>query len=240
MKKIFALLLILTSSLSLFADHYAGGEITWKCHPTNPNRYKFTLRIYRACEGASILPTAESIFVRNHPNVFQISCNFVSSRVISSPGCEVNAQACVVAVGATGLYEEITYESGQVNLGNFIPHIKGWWFYYVAPCCRPSQIVNYPYPTFITPSNSLLIRSAIFPIRKDITKPFPTSPVSVNMVNSNPNSSTFLANQNIVSAQNCITSYKNSPDFLLNPLNWSEKGKKLSLIQARMTPMEIL
>ncbi len=224
MKKIFTLLLIFVSSLQLYASHYIGGEIIWKCHPANPNRYQFILRVYLACEGISTSPGAQTIFVRNHPTVSQIPCNYVMSRIISSPGCQFSPPQCISG-GTPGVYEEITYESGQVNLGNFIPHRKGWWFYYVPPCCRPAQIVNYP----LAANDGFIVRSAIFPIRKDVTQAFPTSPSIVSVTNSNPNSTlNGGANQNIVSALNCVSSYKNSPDFLLSPLNWPEKGKTIS------------
>ncbi|MBC8082241.1 MAG: gliding motility-associated C-terminal domain-containing protein [Hymenobacter sp.] len=47
---------------SASASHFQGGQLTYEAVPGVPNRYKFTLRVFRDCGGATLYPTATFTF----------------------------------------------------------------------------------------------------------------------------------------------------------------------------------
>jgi hypothetical protein len=50
----FFLIALFLNSQKVFATHLMGGEITWECvKDGSKNKYKFTVTIYRNCEGAN-------------------------------------------------------------------------------------------------------------------------------------------------------------------------------------------
>ena len=59
MKKLLLLIAVMSFSISAFATHAYGGEITWKCFTAGPNagKFKFYMNLYRDCgSGNATLP----------------------------------------------------------------------------------------------------------------------------------------------------------------------------------------
>ncbi|MBC7413131.1 MAG: hypothetical protein H7331_11845, partial [Bacteroidia bacterium] len=122
------------------ATHLAGGQITWICKSNGKYKFKFT--IYRACE-ASNAPVQSGFFlcVYNHPTLNNITVNQTSFKEISQPGCTSPLTAIKCGNNKLGAMEQYIYESGDVDLGNNIPGVNGWWFVFQTEA-RPSGIIN--------------------------------------------------------------------------------------------------
>ena len=64
MKKLLLLVALMSFSISAYATHAYGGEITWKCFSTGPNagKFKFYMTLYRDCgSGTATLPSSVAI-----------------------------------------------------------------------------------------------------------------------------------------------------------------------------------
>ena len=166
MKKIYILFLYLSLSVILLnASHLTGGEITWKCQGNGS--FKFTMKIYRDCNGISFNGTGVSLLT-NHP-IGSIPLNFVSTTDLSPQG--MGCFPCGHPDYNPGEDEEILLESGDVFL-NGTPPALGWIFYW-SSCCRNGSINNLSNPS----SAGFTIRSIMYPYNNQNTNPcFDSSP----------------------------------------------------------------
>jgi len=120
------------------ADHFLGGEITWKC--LGSGQYKFQIIYYRDCGGQ----TAPNSLMLYSSVIGLPTLNlYAYSQVDVSPdGFQANGTtACLICPAATptsfafaSLIEKITFESIPVTLPG-VPPPGGWVFWY-EDCCR--------------------------------------------------------------------------------------------------------
>lgn len=117
-----------------FSAHLMGGEVTWKA--LGGDDFRFTLVIYRDCNGLDIIDPTLDLRVWNHPTVTSITCNFVSSDDLSPECTEViggpGELDCGVGTGGgtgAGAVQKFVYQSGVVTLAG-TPPAEGWAFTY--------------------------------------------------------------------------------------------------------------
>lgn len=79
---------------SAVASHFQGGQLTYEAVPGIPNRYKFTLRVFRDCGGATLYTTATFRFRSNGCSTTgaagdpaDIVANLLGGSTIGSPYC---------------------------------------------------------------------------------------------------------------------------------------------------------
>ena len=150
MKKVIALLIVLTYSIATYATHLMGGEITWECIKSGPNTgfYVFQVKVYRDCQGIPI-DTNMNLDVHNVVGLTSIPLSWVSGTDIS-PSCDTingpNSQfSCNglnngMAGSGNGAVEEHIYRSDSIRiLGT--PDANGWHFTW-SSCCRNAAITN--------------------------------------------------------------------------------------------------
>jgi hypothetical protein len=173
--KIFLAVLLALFSLSTFASHFMGGEISWQCLPNG--NYRFVMKLYRECNGITY-GTAENITVINHPTLTTITMNLhpggnpnditdgaLDGKTELSPHCYDSAQEIhcnpAPAIPNTGAVEEwyftsdMSYPMGVYIAG--VPSAAGWIFSYTSCCRNPSvNIVN-------GSSTSWCLRAVMYP-----------------------------------------------------------------------------
>lgn len=153
-------LLLFTSlmlfSVSSFATHLLGGEITWRCHPTNGN-YIFTLRLYKEC-GTPAVGLGPNQTIQGPSGaipVTQLPGNSGLEEI--SPTCNSNTPAditsCATSVSGIGAVQVFTYE-GTTSLAGTPP--AGGWIFSWTSCCRPGTVEN-------TNSGGYFVRAIMFP-----------------------------------------------------------------------------
>ncbi|MEQ1733446.1 MAG: hypothetical protein ABL940_07220 [Bacteroidia bacterium] len=175
MKRIYTSILFLFLSLFLLQDvvasHLSGGQITWTCKSNG--KYRFKLSIYQACEGGNFSEIGlgpKDICVWNHPTINTITLQEGINREISQPGCKGPLTAIKCGNNNIGAMQEILYESGDIDLGNYTPGANGWWFTYTS-CCRPGAVVN-------VVEDGFTLRSAMYAYQGKKAKPcYDNSPV---------------------------------------------------------------
>ena len=161
MKKLLLLVAIMSFSISAFASHAYGGEITWKCFTSGPNagKFKFYMTLYRDCgSGNATLPGGTVSLSSNSPaGTFTLTQVGVNTDV--SPTCYLTPPPirCNVAASGQGALEEARYESDFLNL-NGTPPASGWTFSY-SLCCRPGSLTNLANPG----SQDLFLRAVMYP-----------------------------------------------------------------------------
>ena len=143
MKKLLLLVAVMSFSISAFATHAYGGEITWKCFSSGPNagKFKFYMTLYRDCgSGTASLPT--SVVINSNSPAGTISLSQVGTNTDVSPSCYITPSPikCNTVSSGQGALEEAKFESGYINL-NGTPPATGWIFSY-SLCCRPNTITN--------------------------------------------------------------------------------------------------
>lgn len=117
---------MLVMTVSVNATHWMGGEITWECQ--GGGDYKFTLKIYRDCNGVAG-PTNANLRVWNHPTLTTIPMVLISQTDIS-PQCNQVAGGpapITCAGGGTGALEEFVFESAPTTISG-TPPAQGWAF----------------------------------------------------------------------------------------------------------------
>ena len=148
MKKIVLLISIVVCSLSTFASHFMGGEITWECikDPTSPDygRYIFEMKVYRDCSGITFSQISQTLTHHNYPALGQttpILLDFVSITDISPDGTALSGNTCFDCnSGTLGAVEEYIWRSSPITLLGSPPS-EGWHFTW-GSCCRSSNIDN--------------------------------------------------------------------------------------------------
>ncbi len=106
-----------------------GGEITWEC--LDNGQYKFTMKVYRDCNGISFNVNNHAIEAHNYPSVgviTQIPLSFFSVIDIT-PSCEGSPCATLVPADPdiVGAIEEYILISDSITL-NGVPGANGWSF----------------------------------------------------------------------------------------------------------------
>lgn len=149
------------------ADHNAGGELTWEC--LSNGKFKFTLRLYRFCEGINL---GSSATVQSNSPVTSFSLTRTVVQDIS-PKC-FDSTLWMDCYGTNSDYtiEESIYVSGDIQLSG-VPSSTGWDFYW-SSCCRPSPAI-YNWGSIVDnlhPQNqSYRIKASMFPYNGANTNP---------------------------------------------------------------------
>ena len=167
----FALFLL---SSSLFASHFMGGEITWKCLKGGPDvgKYIFQMKVYRDCTGINFSQTSQTLDHHNYPAIgttTPILLNFVSINDISPTGSAASGNCYSCANGDLGAVEEYVWESDPYTFAGS-PPAEGWHFTW-GSSARNGMITN-------GMSNlSWTLRAVMYPyIDVSTGLPFPASP----------------------------------------------------------------
>lgn len=176
MKKLFCLVLFCVFSLSVFASHYIGGEITWECNkdPLSPDygKYTFYLTIYQDCDGIDFSTIGYDVTVHNHPSLFSINLPFSSAVDISPTGVagSVPCYDCnTQPINTFGAVKQWNYISAPTIITG-TPPADGWHFTW-GTCCRSQAIVNIPNAD----SEDWTVRSVMYPYTDPSGVVFPNS-----------------------------------------------------------------
>lgn len=115
------------------ATHIMGAELTWECQ--GGGDYIFELTFYRDCNGFEVTTTSEEIRVWGHPDVDDITVNFIE-RIDISPMCTPAGGSVALDCGTgsedgngVGAVEKVIYRSNPVALSG-LPPADGWAFTY--------------------------------------------------------------------------------------------------------------
>jgi hypothetical protein len=147
-------------SFQLFANHYVGGEVYWKCIP-GTGKYIFYMDIYRDCSSsaANIGTGPVNLIVYNTPlpnngTLSSIQLSFVTPEPgsllgpngalavqPSCNGCANSSQPISCATQDRLTLEKYVYRSLPITLSGK-PPTNGWVFGYTAACCRPFEVKN--------------------------------------------------------------------------------------------------
>jgi gliding motility-associated-like protein len=160
-----------------------GGEVTWVCKKSGPNvgRFKFTIKLYRDCNGVNApgtpgggpTPTLQT----NAPGLGAgIATTVISSQDLSpggTAGQAIPCPTCFVNIppggagpgGQPNAVQEIIYESAWITITG-VPPATGWFFYY-SECCRNPVISNLAN----TASAPFTLRALMFPYNATNTNP---------------------------------------------------------------------
>jgi gliding motility-associated-like protein len=152
-----------------------GGEVTWVCKKSGPNvgRFKFTIKLYRDCNGVpapgtpngGATPTLET----NAPGwAGGIATTVVSIQDLSPVGTAgqiIPCPTCAVPNNQPNAVQEIIYETAWITITG-VPPATGWYFYY-NNCCRNPAITNLQNPA----SGSFTLRALMFPYNASNTNP---------------------------------------------------------------------
>jgi gliding motility-associated-like protein len=167
LKKLLLLLLCGTFMISAgLASHMMGGEITWQCQANGS--FKFTMKIYRDCNGVPFFPNGNSLTVFNHPTVTSIPLFHVLTTDISPQGPD--CFPCGAPGANLGETEEYIMESNDVFLSG-VPPAQGWVFAWSLCCRNPvDNLVN-------SGSQNYTTRAIMYPYGGQNTNPcFDSSP----------------------------------------------------------------
>jgi hypothetical protein len=164
MKKLLLLVAVMSFSISAFASHAYGGEITWKClkSGSNAGKFVFYMSFYRDCGGISGPPS--TIYLSSNGPVASIQMDLVvtpgqaNPRDVS-PVCYLAPNSpirCATAgnTQGTGAIEEFKYQSQPITL-NGVPPIAGWVFDWSLNA-RPTL-------TNVNGGGNLYLRAIMFP-----------------------------------------------------------------------------
>jgi gliding motility-associated-like protein len=150
MLKLFSFVFISLISISSFASHGMGGEITYKC--IGGNAFVFELVFYRDCNGAEVNTISENLRVWNHPTITSIDLSYISRQDISPLCTEVTGGPSALICGqgsaggnGIGAIEKILYRSTPIVL-NGVPPPQGWVFTF-ENFSRSSSLTNIDNPT---------------------------------------------------------------------------------------------
>ncbi len=164
---IISLVFIAFSHQEAFADHNAGGELTWKCKANG--KFVFTLKLYRYCEGINL---GSSALVQSNGPVSSFSLTRVLTQDIS-PKCYDSTQWMNCYGTNSGFtIEENIYVSGDITLTG-VPPSTGWDFYW-SSCCRPAPAIYFwgALVDNLEPQNqSYRIKATMFPYNGQNTNP---------------------------------------------------------------------
>jgi len=151
----------------VYADHNAGGELTWECKSNG--KFVFTLKLYRYCEGINL---GSSATVSSNSPVTSFSLTRSVKRDIS-PKCYDSTQWMTCYGTNSGFtIDENVYVSGDVTISG-TPPATGWSFYW-SSCCRPAPAI-YNWGALVDnlePQNqSYRIKATMFPYNGKNTNP---------------------------------------------------------------------
>lgn len=157
------LCLLLISTQNSFADHYLGGELTWKCYegsnPAFQGRYVFTLKLYRDCRGADINSVPQTI---NFSGGASFILSYISRTDITPSCAGVGIPSCRGPSSAPkGAVHELIFSNAAnpVQLPSIAPPAWGWTFYTNTYCCRPINQNLSPSSTQLT------VRAKMYPYK---------------------------------------------------------------------------
>jgi len=122
---------------SAVASHFQGGQLTYTKVPGVPNRYKFTLRVFRDCSGSALYATATFSFksagCNNGPgDPADFTANLIGGSTIGSPYCATAPNG--PSPCGTGL--PTNYETGRYEAEVTLPP-KAEWRVTVTDNARP-------------------------------------------------------------------------------------------------------
>jgi gliding motility-associated-like protein len=146
-----------------------GGEVTWVCKKSGPNagRFKFTVKLYRDCNG---IPAPTTVNLQsNAPGLGGgINCPQVSTLDLSpvgTPGQTIPCPTCATPGGQLNAVLECIYESGWITITG-VPPATGWNFYY-WDCCRNTGITNLG----ASGGGNFILRAVMYPYNATNTNP---------------------------------------------------------------------
>ena len=121
-------------SLTSYADHVAGGEISYRFLQKEASRYQYlvTIRLFRDCGSAEPLEDPAPLHISNLSFYNKMAAPFKeTSRLAytSLPYCVVN--------NPTGCYEVTTYETTLI-----LPYSTEGYYLFYTGCCRNETPVN--------------------------------------------------------------------------------------------------
>lgn len=144
------------------ATHIMGAELTWECQ--GGGDYVFELIFYRDCNGFEVNTTSENIRVWGHPDVNDITVDFIE-RIDISPTCTPSGGSTALDCGTgaeagngAGAVEKVIYRSNPITL-NGTPPADGWAFTY-ENFSRNGALTNVTNPL----THGMTIAAYMFPI----------------------------------------------------------------------------
>ncbi len=163
MKKYYTIILLLLLSFPVYASHIAGGELFYEYvgpgSTANSSRYKVTMRLFRDCNSAGQVLTAETVTIgiynRQTGNlVNQLGLNLQPIQTI-----QLNTAAIPCLVNPPDVCFQIGVFTNTIDLPNIDPGYTLIWI----RCCRSDMIANMALSTgvgatFVTniPGNTVL------------------------------------------------------------------------------------
>jgi len=132
-------------SISSYANHIVGGNLTWSCLGTG--EYIFQVKITIDCNTNVLQPGVQQIKVWNHPTLISIPVLYVSETDIS-PICKtVNSGPSQISCNGqqAGSLKEFIYQSAPINITG-VPPIGGFHFTY-SNFSRGSNLANIQNPS---------------------------------------------------------------------------------------------
>jgi gliding motility-associated-like protein len=138
--RILLILVVMIFSQSMFASHFAGADLTYRC--LGGNDYEITFSFYRDCSGATEPSTVSVTFncTTNSAFNFSATLNKVPGTGIEvTPGCSAMPTSC--AGGASSQYgmREYVYRANVT-----LPPCNFWRMSYSLCCRNPSNTILNP------------------------------------------------------------------------------------------------
>lgn len=137
MKKSLFLCLFLFVSLTNFATHILGGEVTYT-HVSGLT-YKINVKLYTQCGGAiQALPAALQLDISSVSQSYDstITAYTILTDTIGNP-CPLNPTMCSSPMSSYPGFKYKVYE-GEITL----PNAANDWVFFYSICCRTNNIVN--------------------------------------------------------------------------------------------------
>ncbi|MBO0356883.1 hypothetical protein J0X19_02905 [Hymenobacter sp. BT186] len=121
------LLLLLLGMHASQASHFLGGQLTYTAVAGVPNRYKFTLRVYRDCSGAALYTTATFKFRSGGCVAASGDPADIVAPLVG--GSTIGSDYCATAVGGAspcGVGLPTNYETGRYEVEITLPPRAEW------------------------------------------------------------------------------------------------------------------
>lgn len=142
MKKSLLILLMLTSSVSLFAAHIAGGELSYKYLGTsgNSDRYKVTMRLFRECSSTGPRLENETVYVGAYSQSTNLLQNSVILPMMGSLSTISLQENIPCLVGSPNVCYQVAIYTAEIDL----PRTSDGYTLAWARCCRANSLMNAP------------------------------------------------------------------------------------------------
>ena len=142
MKKGLLILLMLTTSVSLFAAHIAGGELIYEYLGSSgsADRYKITMRLFRECSSNGPRLENETVYVGAYSQASNQLMNSVALPMIGSLNTIRLQENIPCLVGSPNVCYEVAIYSAEIDLPRTADGYTLAW----ARCCRANNLLNAP------------------------------------------------------------------------------------------------